>query len=303
MTTVMMKKPTQLHLKTVIFITLIILFIFTQCRRESEEEYLAIVGEESITIDEMDTRLEMLFGSETLIDGEVIKIVLDDLIERQLVINKGRQLGLSIDDEELNSYIKTVYPEKTPTDYQKMMAREDLLIAKVLEKEVAGGIASTFVNEKLSIDTGEQGDYVVFYEITTESEESINEVKAKLQTDVDFDMICREYSCTPSSSEGGRVGPVELNTLPVEFINVLNTLTEDQYSEPFKTEYGYHIIKLLSRLSPEQYMDNFYSIEHMKQSFSEKYKEWLDTLRKDSYIKVNEDTLNSYIENYAKRHS
>lgn len=279
---------------------LISFLVCVHCQKTEEGKYLAIVGEESISATDMDKRMDMLFRDRTSLDDKTIKIVLEDLIERQLILNKARQLGLKVEKEEYNSYIKTLFKDKEPSKYQSELIREDLLIAKVLEKEVASEIATTFVEEKLSVDEENPREYLVFYEITTEDEESINEVYSKIQNGEDLDSLCDEYSCSASSREGGRVGPVEIDTLPDEFKKALRDLTEDELSDVFQSSYGYHIVKVISRLSSEQYIDDYYSIEQMKNSFSNVYNKWIKDLRSNSYVKINEGALNNYIKEYKK---
>jgi parvulin-like peptidyl-prolyl isomerase len=270
------------------------------CEKKEDEEHLAIVGEDYITFTEMDKRIEILFDENQTIEKKIIEVILDDLIERKLITNKGKQLGLDVNTEELNKYLETMYGDKKPDDYQKQLAREDLIIAKVLQKEIASKIASSFVEETISNESDNSSEYVVFYEITTDTEETINEVYNKLNSGEDFDYICKEYSCTPSSSKGGRVGPVNLHTLPEEFRNNLENLSEDEFSSPYQTEYGHHILKLISRLSSEQYENSQYTIESMKQSFRDVYKNWIDEIYQESYVKINQKALNEYAKKFIK---
>ncbi|MBR5253873.1 MAG: peptidylprolyl isomerase [Bacteroidales bacterium] len=81
-----------------------------------------------------------------------------------------------------------------------------------------------------------------------ESEKIINEVYAKLQEgNVSFDSLVRVYSDDKSSaSTGGVLKNQKVNTIPANYVLQLSKLKEGEISAPFKTPFGWHIIKPIS---------------------------------------------------------
>ncbi len=85
--------------------------------------------------------------------------------------------------------------------------------------------------------------------IDNTAEAKINHVYKRLQEGTPFEQLAAEYSEDPSSKHnGGSLGFVT-SMLPdgfYEFENVAYNLKPGEYSKPFKTHVGYHIVKLNS---------------------------------------------------------
>lgn len=63
-----------------------------------------------------------------------------------------------------------------------------------------------------------------------------------------FKDIAFKYSQDPTSySEGGELPPTVIDEYVKEYQDVIRYLVEGQTSKPFKSEYGYNIIQLLSK--------------------------------------------------------
>lgn len=74
------------------------------------------------------------------------------------------------------------------------------------------------------------------------AEEIINEIYDKLKGGGDFAKLAEQYSDDPNTAErGGDLGSNRL--LPI-MEKYKYKLSEGEYSEPFKTDYGYHILKV-----------------------------------------------------------
>ena len=62
-----------------------------------------------------------------------------------------------------------------------------------------------------------------------------------------WDLIVKKYSEDKGSAQyGGMLNPFKINQIVPEFITAVKQLHENEFSEPVKTNYGYHIIKLVS---------------------------------------------------------
>lgn len=82
-----------------------------------------------------------------------------------------------------------------------------------------------------------------------ESKEKINEVYAKLQQGDAFDFLARQHSDDRNSAiRGGRLAKFSSNRMIKSFSDVAFALEkEDDISKPFKTQYGWHIVKLIKK--------------------------------------------------------
>jgi foldase protein PrsA len=79
------------------------------------------------------------------------------------------------------------------------------------------------------------------------------EVKKKLEAGGDFTKLAKEYSDDPGSKESGGLveGPMDrfVREFVPPFTQAVKTLPLNKISDPVKTEYGYHVIKVTKRQS------------------------------------------------------
>lgn len=62
-----------------------------------------------------------------------------------------------------------------------------------------------------------------------------------------WDKIVKKYSDDKGSAQnGGLLTPFKVNQIVPEFITALKSLNPNEFSEPVKTSYGYHIVKLIA---------------------------------------------------------
>lgn len=79
-----------------------------------------------------------------------------------------------------------------------------------------------------------------------------NELIARIKRGESFDSLAKEFSQDPGSAvKGGDLGFAPKGVYVPEFEASLDSLAINQVSEPIKTQFGYHIIKLLEKRSPE----------------------------------------------------
>jgi peptidyl-prolyl cis-trans isomerase SurA len=78
----------------------------------------------------------------------------------------------------------------------------------------------------------------------------IDSAFTKLKSGVDFAKVVSEYSDDKRTSNNGGIFPSWINTtqrFPQKFIDVAYNLEIGKYSEPFETEFGWHIIKIIDK--------------------------------------------------------
>jgi len=88
-------------------------------------------------------------------------------------------------------------------------------------------------------------------EATTEDSlrklEKINNIHAKIQEGMSFEDAVKEYSEDKGSVQNqGKLSKFTCNRVVPEFVEVVDNLEIDEISAPVKTNYGFHIIKLIS---------------------------------------------------------
>ena len=80
--------------------------------------------------------------------------------------------------------------------------------------------------------------------ILVETEESALEVLELLKSGVNFEKIAQEKSTGPSAPNGGNLGWFGIGQMVPEFETAVMVLEVGKVSQPVKTQFGWHIIKL-----------------------------------------------------------
>lgn len=83
--------------------------------------------------------------------------------------------------------------------------------------------------------------------ILVDSEDDANDILEQLKKGMSFEEAARKYSNCPSKENGGDLGEFTKGQMVQEFEDAVFSMEEGQISEPVKTQFGYHIINLISR--------------------------------------------------------
>ncbi|MBR4505256.1 MAG: peptidylprolyl isomerase [Bacteroidales bacterium] len=89
---------------------------------------------------------------------------------------------------------------------------------------------------------------------------AINAMYQSLLDGQDFDKVARQSDDRTTNENGGRIMNAALNQLPPEYLHVIAGLKAGEYSKPFHTQYGWHIVKLIRKdtLPPYEAMVPYY---------------------------------------------
>ncbi|MFH1470738.1 MAG: peptidylprolyl isomerase [Candidatus Micrarchaeota archaeon] len=72
-------------------------------------------------------------------------------------------------------------------------------------------------------------------------------IMRELKTGKDFSELARKFSSCPSSKNGGDLGFFSRGQMVKEFEDAAFTLEVGQFSNPVRTQFGFHIIKVCER--------------------------------------------------------
>lgn len=85
--------------------------------------------------------------------------------------------------------------------------------------------------------------------ILVDSQEKANDLKARCAAGEDFADLAKENSGCPSGKQGGSLGQFGQGQMVPEFDAVIfGDLPLGEVSEPVKTQFGYHLIKVEQRM-------------------------------------------------------
>lgn len=83
--------------------------------------------------------------------------------------------------------------------------------------------------------------------ILVKGEEKAKEILQKLQAGESFEKLAEENSLCPSKKRGGDLGWFGRGMMVKEFEQASFNLEKGQLSQPVKTQFGWHIIKLIDK--------------------------------------------------------
>jgi len=126
--------------------------------------------------------------------------------------------------------------------------------------------------------------------ILVDTEEQANEVKEKLANGDDFSELAKEYSTDLTNNEyGGDLGFIKRGEMVKEFEDAVFSLDIGVISEPVKTEYGYHIIRVDEKIEAKEakYGENKEEIKEIlfDEKMQTEYFTWLDEIYSEYEIK------------------
>ncbi|WP_201585263.1 peptidylprolyl isomerase [Psychrobacter jeotgali] len=129
-------------------------------------------------------------------------------------------------------------------------------------------------------------------EIQTDAlaEQKINDLYEQLRQGADFKALASTYSDDPGSAgRGGDLGWVSDGDMIGPFEAVMKTTTVGDYSTPFKTQFGWHILKVEGQR--QQDVTNEYRRNMARQALYQRLapqarEDWLQELRAGAYIQV-----------------
>jgi peptidyl-prolyl cis-trans isomerase SurA len=133
--------------------------------------------------------------------------------------------------------------------------------------------------------------------INTNEIVSDDEAKQRLETlreriiDGDtFESLARSHSDDKASAiKGGDLGWTSPGDLVPQFEEQMNAMAINEISQPFKTQFGWHIVQPLARRqhdSTEEVLKNTARLEIQKQKSEEAIELWLRRLRDEAYVEV-----------------
>ena len=106
----------------------------------------------------------------------------------------------------------------------------------------------------------------------------------------DFAKLAEQYSEDPGSAvQGGELGWADPNIYDPQFRDVLLQLQPGQYSEPFRSSHGWHIVQLEERRKQQSTDENLKNRAYQmiyNRRFAEEVQVWLDELRDEAYINI-----------------
>ena len=248
-------------------------------------EVLARVNGKVITTEEFKKEQENLppYLKASLEDMEGKKKFLDNLVTRELILQKAKKTGL---DKDASVISKLEEIEKT------------LLIEALLKKEIEGKAAFTekeaeeYYNSHK--DEFKDGEKVKVSHIMVKTEKEAGDILKKLGKKERFEKLAKKYSIGPTASKGGDLGYIERGATGVpEFEDAAFKLKKaGELSPVVSAGSAFHIIKFFERKDAEaqtfdKVKDKIITTQAKKKQ-KELFESFVSSLKKEAKLEIND---------------
>jgi peptidyl-prolyl cis-trans isomerase SurA len=244
-------------------------------------------------------------------------VFLDRLIDMRLEVQEAARIGLDVSNEEVKEAIEDIKKKYSLTEkaledslkkdgltfeeYKKKLS-EQILVSQLVNREIRSKIVLSEGDAKKYFDANRDkfsdGETFKIRQILLKKpehdadkeavEEKASVIMQRLKAGDDFSALAREYSDDPSGKMGGDLGYIKKSYMAKEFIEVLSHMKVGDFSNPFWTEKGLHIIKLDEKVPPKTAAEVMENVKKQlaEAEFLERYNSWIKGLREKAHIEI-----------------
>lgn len=259
------------------------------------QKNVAKVGREAITAEEFKNEMMTRYRTEEFASQRTLqerKDLLKPMIDRELKLQDAYRLGLDKDSTVV----------KAAEDTRKQAAIQELYKVEIMDKVIPPSAVKDIYDKMgeeirarhILIKTPMDADSVK----EQEAVEKVNSIYQLLMNGADFDSLARQVSEDPTSAQnGGDLGYFGWGKMVDEFQNAAFALKVGEISQPVKSSYGYHIIKLEDRRPSTTRKSFEEEKDGILMQLRQKYRDELNKAAEDYLNALKEEHLLKY--NYA----
>jgi peptidyl-prolyl cis-trans isomerase C len=269
----LISRPTRAHfrrsprtvIQCLVFFSIVLLLQGCNISGKEEQSKAISIGSTRVGLAEVKSEFKELIKALPVTDENrkrVVKQVLEQIVERHLILEYWKEQGISFSEAELNASIKTIRGDYTDEGFREAVLREyidfdlwkrqlrkRLLVEKILKK-VGGqaplpGHADIVRYYEQHADSFHSERQIEFRQIVTSEKQQAKIALEKLRKGSDFGKLATEISIAPEASRGGMVGWVTQGQLEKSMDKALFALKPGQLSSVIHSPYGYHIFEVL----------------------------------------------------------
>lgn len=243
--------------------------------------------------------------------------LLDQLINNAIAKQEAETLDIKVPDDELDSAVESVLSQNKMTReqfekelakskmtfdiYRNEVLKEQLTLLK-LKKQI---IVTMDVDERALHDIydkeigNEKELYFTASHIIMQADESndaeIKDAVTEIYKEVTggkmtFAEAAKSYSQDGSAANGGSLGTFAARDMVPEFSEKLAEMKEGEVSEPFRTRYGWHIVRLdkVEKHDPPTYSESYDMLRNIyyQRNVEKMFQNWLKKKRSESKIDI-----------------
>ena len=127
-------------------------------------------------------------------------------------------------------------------EHEKRSAKAAQMVSKILKNFPSDELVNS-AYKNLTDQLKGSLEYNASHILVKEEDQAKNILK-NLNAGEDFEDLAKKHSVGPTAKNGGKLNWFDLSTMVPEFSTALMVLSEGDISQPVKTKFGWHVIKL-----------------------------------------------------------
>ena len=280
------------------------------------DRIVVIVNKDIITerdIDDVMNNIRSTQAKNAKIDENLLRqSAIEQLIDKKLLLQAAHFKKITVSDEEIENAVEsiannqkiskqklydTIAKEGVSRDMLHKTIAENLYIEKVTKLYMESiNVSDAEIQQFLSQKNAPQ---ITQYEVQhillksnkykdKDAKNELNKIKAQLNKGTSFDSLASSHSQDEASAKnGGNIGWITRGTSEESFEKALANLKVGQVSEPIKSKFGWHLIRLNNTRQVD--MSEEEKIKAAREYLAEQkmpaaYQGWLEQMRKAAYI-------------------
>ncbi len=285
---------------------------------EVVDRIIAIVNDDIITLKDVERYVHVeKQGKYTSINEYLrnleLKEKIDIFINDMLIKQQAKKLKIDISDREIEGIIENIKKQNLITETE---LREQLKKENITYKDFRDGIKMNILRSRVLArvispevkitDNDLKEYYDKHLDEYREEEYSLKQIFVSgqrqdgaqramaayklLSEGKPFEEVAAEWSDDPSAKTGADIGYVKKEDLMPQLKQSLSQITPGSYTQVIQTPYGFHVLKLVdvkkSDTLPFDAAKDTIRGKIVLDESEKRYKEYIDKLRKSSYIEV-----------------
>lgn len=167
------------------------------------------------------------------------RVLIEFLIENHLIAEAAKEKKVAESDDF-----------KSRMSYWKLRSLRESYFERIVQNAVTDAEVRKFYDEKVT--PAAKGEEIRAAHILVKSEDKAKEIYEQLVHEGDFTELAKKNSIDPGSrARGGDLGYFSKGMMVPAFEKAAFALKKDEISQPVKSQFGWHIIKLLDRRSKQ----------------------------------------------------
>ena len=281
---------------------------------QSVDRVLAVADKQVITLGEFQDALKRnraaLPKGSSVTDQQLQSQTLGNLVDQALMVQMAARTGIQVSDAEIKQNMGLVSKHAEMSDKQWQTAvRDELLVEKLKQRDLYSKVRVSDADITQAIDSLPEKDkkqssghtvtayYPQHILITVDSKTKdadalakIRELRTRISSGESFESVARANSQDPGSAvNGGVLGWAVDGMMVPEFENAMKSLPKGALSEPVRSSYGYHLIRVLDTRQQDA-GDAELRAKVRKQLVESKseqlYGNWMNQMRQNAFVSI-----------------